>query len=180
MAKNSRKANAAKTVKSNGAVKEPAPMPVVEEQKQEVAETNQEQTASPVAEGTKMDIVLSFSKANKSGKRGLFTSPMLRRGIALPASLFPNKQFPTSVTLSGDAFETMSGDEQSRIDARNAKRAAKGLKPLPTAAERAEQLKARIEKRQKQLDNARAAAAKLSAKMGAAPVADSTEGTDAN
>jgi len=138
----------------------------------ETSETSMPTTATTVVEATtvqketKMEnFTLVRGTTSKNGKRIQFTNPALPRNLVLPVSLFANGA-PESLTLSGEGFRTRNADEQAKAEARNAKRAAKGLKPVMTPQERLARLTASAAKRAAQMERAQKAAAKLAAKLG--------------
>ena len=114
-----------------------------------------------------MSFTLTRGKVSKNGKRAQYTSSTLPIAVTLPARLFAGKTLPESFSLDTSAFLTMSADEQARAEARNARRAEKGLKPKATPEERKAKLDARIAKTQAKLDRARKAAEKLAGRSGA-------------
>jgi hypothetical protein len=125
-------------------------------------------------ENTKMDVTLVRGKISKSGKKVQFSNPALIRSLVFPVAVF-GATIPESLSLSGE-FATRSADEQAKAEARNAARAAKGLKPKATPAERQAQLEARSAKLQAKLARAQAAAAKLATKLGtAAPAVNAAQ-----
>src|SRR6266705_302551 len=127
---------------------------------------NPEPAPVPAQKGKHMSLVLARGKVGKSGKKAMFTSPALRRGISVPSAIFAGGVFPETLALEGDGFVTLGEEEQKKAEARNAKRAEKGLKPKLTPQERAIQLTARQAKLEAKLKRAQEASAKLAKRLG--------------
>lgn len=130
------------------------------------AEPKPETPVQPRQERKRMELTLTRSKLNKKGSKAVYTNPAIRNGVVLSKTLFAGGTFPDSLTIAGEGFSTLGADEQTKAEARNAKRIAKGLKPKATPAERQALLAQRREKLAAKLAKTDAAAAKLAAKLG--------------
>lgn len=160
---------AAETLAEAQKVLDPSPESAVSSSSSNVAPVSAPTTNSN-QEKKIMDVTLTRGKVSKSGKKAQYRSAALVRAVVLPAALFAAGTFPETVTMSAD-FATLGADEQSKAEARNAARVAKGLKPKATPAELAAREAARIAKLQAKLDKANARAAKLAGKNAPATAA---------
>jgi hypothetical protein len=146
---------------------ETAVAPATAEQKETTMETQTAQTTPANGNGSG-NFTLVRGSLSKNGKKVTFSNPALTRGLTFPLSAFVGNAAPESLTLSGAGFKTRSAEEQAKTEARNAKRVAKGQKPVLTPAERLERLQKSAAKRQAQLERATKSAMKLAARLGVA------------
>lgn len=148
------------------AVNSSSPSPMAANSGASSAETetvNQPSVARQQESVMKIDLVRS--KVNPKGRYASYTAPGLKRSVVLMKGLFEGGVFPESISIEGEGFATKGAEEVERERVRAEKRAAKGLKPLPTPQERAEKLAASVAKAEARLAKQKAAQEKLAAKL---------------